>query len=337
MVRQTGRWAAVALALIAGSSACGDEEPLSRASGPSMQPSLNREAASTRPPRASNRAPRVEAVRIEPDRPGAGGSVTVVVEASDPDGDPLSYRYQWRAGGVAARGSTFTALHARKGDVIELIVTANDGLAQSAPFRVTTLVHNSVPELSGIRIEPEGEITAGRELKVEPEGRDADGDAISYRYVWWVNGSTVDQTGPVFSTAGLRRDDRIRVQVVATDGDGLSDAFESREFILANAAPVILSEPGAAGADGVFRYEVRAEDPDGDHPLRTRLASAPDGMKIVSDVGAVEWRPRADQAGEHAVEVVVEDALGGRASQRFRLVVGDTPPAAPASPGSRIP
>jgi hypothetical protein len=60
-------------------------------------------------------------------------------------------------------------------------------------------------------------------------------------------------------------------------------------------------------------------------------------MKIVSDVGAVEWRPRADQAGEHAVEVVVEDALGGRASQRFRLVVGDTPPAAPASPGSRIP
>ena len=295
-----------------------------------MQPSVNRDAISTRPLRAGNRAPRVEAVRIESDGPSAGRSVTAVVEASDPDGDSLSYRYEWRVGGVVARGSTFTSLHARKGDAIELIVTANDGLAQSAPFRVTTVVHNSVPEVRGIRIEPEGEITAGREVKVEPEGRDADGDPISYRYLWRINGSTVDQTGPIFSTAGLRRGDRIRVRVVATDGDGLSDAFESREFTLANAAPVILSEPGVAGADGVFRYRVHAEDPDGDRPLRYRLASAPDGMKMVSGAGAVEWRPRTDQAGEHAVEVVVEDPLGGRASQHFRLVVGDASPAAPA-------
>ncbi|MDH3211242.1 MAG: hypothetical protein OEM05_02045 [Myxococcales bacterium] len=330
MVRQTGRWAAVALALIAGSSACGDEDPLGLASGPSMQPSGNRDAISTRPSRVGNRAPRVESVRIEPDRLRAGQSVTAVVEASDPDGDSLSYRYEWRAGGVAARGSTFTSLRVRKGDAIELIVTASDGRAQSAPFRITTVVDNSVPEVRGIRIEPEGEITAGRELKVEPEGRDADGDPIAYRYLWWVNGSTVDQTGPLLSTAGLRRDDRIRVRVVATDGDGQSDAFESREITLANAAPVIVSEPGAAGADGVFRFRIRAEDPDGDRPLRYRLASAPDGMKMVSGAGAVEWRPRADQAGEHAVEVVVEDPVGGRTSQHFRLVVGDTPPAAPA-------
>jgi hypothetical protein len=256
--------------------------------------------------------------------------MTAVVEASDPDGDALSYRYEWRTGGVAARGSTFTGLHVRKGDAIELIVTANDGLAGSAPFRVATVVHNSVPEVGGIRIEPEGEITAGRDVKVEPQGRDADGDPIAYRYLWRVNGTTVDQTGPSFSTAGLRRGDRIRVGVVASDGEGQSDAFESHEFTLANAAPVILSEPGAAGADGVFRYRVRAEDPDGDRPLRYRLASAPDGMKMMSGAGGVEWRPRADQAGEHAVEVVVEDPLGGRASQRFRLVVGDGPPAAPA-------
>ncbi len=44
---------------------------------------------------------------------------------------------------------------------------------------------------------------------------------------------------------------------------------------------------------------------------------------------SIEWRPRADQAGSHTVEVVVEDPEGGQGIQRFQVVV-----AAPAEPGA---
>jgi hypothetical protein len=190
---------------------------------------------------------------------------------------------------------------------------------------------NAAPVVRSVRIEPEGEIAAGSEIGLHPEAYDPDGDSISYRYLWWVNDATVPHEESVLSTEGLRRGDRIRARVVATDGSELSEPFEAGEVTLTNAVPVIVSEPPGLGLDGHFHYEVRAEDPDGDRPLRYSLALAPEGMRLIDSDTSIEWRPDSRQAGRHVVEVVVEDTEGGSARQRFELFVGwpGSPPAAP--------
>jgi hypothetical protein len=191
---------------------------------------------------------------------------------------------------------------------------------------------NTAPVVRSVRIEPEGEIAAGSEIGLHPEAYDPDGDSISYRYLWWVNDATVPHEDPVLSTEGLRRGDRIRARVVATDGTELSEPFDAGEVTLTNAVPVIVSTPPTLGRDGHFHYAVRAEDPDGDRPLRYRLALAPEGMRLIDSDASIEWRPDARQAGRHVVEVVVEDTEGGAARQRFELFVRGpgSPPAAPA-------
>jgi hypothetical protein len=110
-----------------------------------------------------------------------------------------------------------------------------------------------------------------------------------------------------------------------------SQPIESPLLMVENGAPLIHSAPGDAGPDGVFRYQVRAEDPEGDTDLRFSLAQAPRGMTVTALGGLVEWRPAADQAGVHPVQIVVEDSRGGRARQSFELTIA--PPASgPAAP-----
>ena len=182
-------------------------------------------------------------------------------------------------------------------------------------------MRNSPPRVRRIRLQPPGPITAGVPLRAFPEGLDADGDEISYRYHWSVNGSTISDA-ETLETGDLRRGDVVQVSVFATDGEDTSEGFEGPRLEVANAAPVILSQPGAETADGGgFRYVVKARDPEGSIDLRYRLAEAPDGMTL-SPGGEVEWHPSTGQKGRFPVEIVVEDADGGRTAQRFELTVG---------------
>ena len=318
---QISRWAVAGLALaVCGSGCGGGEEAPPGPSGPPMQPEVRNTAPQDT---SSNRAPRIQGVRFEPASPTAGQPVRARVDYDDPDGNRMSLRFDWSVNGARqAEGGPKAALaHARKGDLVEVTVVASDGLAESEPFVASTRVRNAAPQIRGIRIEPAGRITAGIEVTASPQARDPDGDPISFEYIWWVNGSTRG-VGPTLSTEWLKRGDRIRVGVVASDGDERSERIESAVIPLANAAPIIVSQPGGADEDGVFRYRAVAEDPDDDLSLRFRLVTGPEGMTVSSSRGEVVWKPTAMQAGTHPVEIVVEDLQGGRSSQRFEVIVG---------------
>ena len=333
MVRNASLCAAVALALtliVAGAGCGGDDDNQRRPSGPSMVPSSQAPPAPVRQSNSDNRAPRIDSVRFEPARLVAGARVTVHVDATDPDGDDLEFHFQWtsRSRRFSASGPVFQDTLARKGDVIEVSVSASDGRDQSEPFRVSGRVSNSAPRVRRIQLQPPGPITAGVPLRALPDAVDADGDEISYRFGWSLNGETIGEA-ETLETRDLRRGDVVQVSVVATDGEDVSAVFYSARFEVGNVAPLILSQPGGeTGAGGGFRYLVKVRDPEGNGDLSYRLAQAPDGM-TVSQRGEVEWRPSAGQKGRFAVEIVVEDRDGGRTAQRFELTVGGD--GAPAS------
>ena len=58
-------------------------------------------------------------------------------------------------------------------------------------------------------------------------------------------------------------------------------------------------------------------------------------MQIDDVSGIVRWEPNADQAGRHAVEIVVTDEGGAESSQSFSLALvqrTDDDESAPAAP-----
>ena len=134
-MRQASRWSA-AVAVAAWSIACGSgDDPLSRASGPSMEPSAQSGPAAVIERAAGTRVPRIESVRFVPPRPATGETVRASAHSSEADDDPLSFDFVWTVGGqrLAQRGPEITLTRARQGDSIE--VRLADGTVYE--YRVT--------------------------------------------------------------------------------------------------------------------------------------------------------------------------------------------------------
>jgi large repetitive protein len=297
-------------------------------------------------------APRLEHVSLAPERPLPGQSLVARVEAVDPRGEPLRFRFAWSVNGrVVEEGSrpTFSVpAHLTKRDEIGLHVVALAEGAESPPLQVTTRPRNRVPLLHELSIGPDEDVFAGVDLEVRVVASDPDEDPLHVDYQWIVNDHPVPGGGPRFDTHGLRRGDRVRADVRVSDGEAEPVVATTAEIILGNTPPEILPVTALRGEGGVFRHTFQATDPDGDSELRFRLVEAPEGAWIDPVSGTLEWRPRAGQVGTHAFEVAVADGHGAESGLRFELrveaedlagsaPVAATPPAALAREGQEDP
>jgi len=280
-----------------------------------------------------NSLPEIEWVRLEPVSPAPGGSVTAQVRANDADGDELELGYAWRINGRPVRNSdaTLQLANTMKGDAISVTVTVSDGWDEGDSETATAVIGNTPPLLQSVAIDPLGQITRGQNVSARPIAQDLDGDPLDYEFKWWVNGRELSNTTDMLDTSRLKRGDQVEIQVVATDGFSRSNAVKSAPILVANSPPKILSTPANAGDSDVYRYQVRAEDPDGDRRLRYRLEQGPNGMTIDPITGALSWTPPPSATGTQNVEVVVDDLQGGEASQRFTVVIGEEEAAKPAA------
>jgi hypothetical protein len=316
--------AAAALAI-----ACGGEPPEPERAARPMAPT----ARSAKAARPENRAPVVEAVELSPSEPRPGQRVEAIARASDPDGDALRLRYEWRVDGraLAVDRSTFEG-SLEKGSRLEVRVTASDGFAESEPFVARTRAGNRPPVLQSLAAPGGDALRPGDPLVIEPVASDPDGDELEFSYTWFVDGEEQDVEGPSFPTDRLRRGERLRVRVVASDGIDESAPMESPELEMANSAPRILGVPPVQREEGTFRFAFEAQDPDGDRSLRFRLSEAPPGMTIDPILGTASWTPGPGHAGVHPVEVIVADAYGAESALRFEVTVREVeaPAAEPA-------
>ncbi|MBI2105484.1 putative Ig domain-containing protein, partial [Candidatus Woesearchaeota archaeon] len=77
-------------------------------------------------------------------------------------------------------------------------------------------------------------------------------------------------------------------------------------------------------AQSNFNYQVPASDPDGD-VLAYSLLQAPAGMSINSN-GLISWKSASSQIGSHNVNVRASDGRGGIADKGFAITVLNNPP-----------
>jgi hypothetical protein len=273
-----------------------------------------------------NRPPVIRRVALDPAQPAPGDRVRAVVDASDPDGDAIQLVYAWRFGGKTLRsdGPSVEMPTGMRGARLEVRVTASDGEAESAAMHAGAHKANGRPRLTEVMLEPHGEVQRGDSVFVSARAGDPDGDPVELEVRWAVNGRWQSAGEREFSTEGLKRGDRIRARVTASDGERKSEPIESAEVMVANAAPRIVSSPPGQLADGEFQYQLEAEDPDGDRTLRFRLLEGPTGMAVDPIRGVVRWKPGADQVGAHPVDLAVEDPMGATTAQRFEITVRET-------------
>ncbi|HTO05834.1 MAG TPA: putative Ig domain-containing protein [Myxococcota bacterium] len=316
----------IAIAIALACAACGGSDPTPPAS--SAQP-----AASAKP--AGNSEPEIVSATLSPEPAGAGDSVSIDVNARDIDRDRLQTTIEWyRNGeldaslqGVSIPGNTFN-----RGDRVYAVAHVSDGLHEVSKATNPLTIGNAVPKVRGVSIGPSS-ATASDVLEAQATAQDADGDSIELSYRWFKNGQPLEGATDARLPAGrVRRGDKLAVEVSASDGTDQSEWVRSQDFVIANAQPVITSQPGyEMGPTGVYSYEISAKDADGDTPLRYELVSGPTGMAIDDATGAVTWTVPQDAKASNPIEVAVTDGFGGRATQRWVLSVDwNQAPAAPA-------
>jgi hypothetical protein len=194
------------------------------------------------------------AITLIPASPTTDAVVSASLSSSDPDGDAVTYGYQWRKNGSAIAGATGATLdlaqagHGDKGDAISLTVTPNDGTVDGgASTSGAATVANSAPVVSSVSITPPSP-TTDQTLTATPTGTDPDGDTVTYAYQWRRNGTAI--AGATGSTLDLSqsgngdRGDAITVDVTPSDGAATGSAFTAGRA----ASTVTSGRAGAAGA-----------------------------------------------------------------------------------------
>ncbi len=151
---------------------------------------------------AVNSAPVVTSVTLEPDFAHTDDTLTAAAEATDADGDAVTYRWAWFSGDDAIVDAPDSPeldgeLHFDKGERIRVEVTAVDPAgAESAPVASASVeVLNSAPSVPQLSISPLDPIHGIDNIvcDIAVGSTDADGDAVDYGFSWDRNTEPVGQ------------------------------------------------------------------------------------------------------------------------------------------------
>ena len=278
-------------------------------------------------PGGANQSPVIRAVKVMPDPLVPGVPVQAQVDAEDQDGDAIVFRHQWYANGQPIPGAVGLELlptMLKRGDQLTVESVPSDGKMEGTPVRSHPVaMPNSPPEATRLTLGP---TTAhvGDRVDVEVEGKDQDGDSVTYTYRWHrnnlpVEGGKGDQ--PYLDTRGFARGDVLLVDVTPHDGTDKGRTFRSPPLTIVNSEPRITSTPPSALKEGRFEYLVTAADPEGD-PLTYSLDAAPPGMAIEKATGRILWQVPPGTKGMQRVRVLVRDNHEGQGFQEFELDMG---------------
>lgn len=239
-MKMRSAWVTAAVLLASG---CGDEGPV----GP-----------------ASNRAPEIRNLSVSPAVIPLGGTAVVSVEASDPDGDQIFYRFEATAGSVTAdpaqpgRASYRNDGVTRGSDQVRVTVTDSNNASTSGVASVT-LQGNRSPTLDLRALVTERACHPRCTLTILSNAQDEDGDGLRYTWSGCTSGveptsrCVIDAPGP-HTAAVLVEDGRGGVVTGSLTLDGR------------NSAPTVGGGRTFSGA-GPERFLISSGDADDDELL----------------------------------------------------------------------
>ncbi|MEO0454087.1 MAG: putative Ig domain-containing protein [Verrucomicrobiota bacterium] len=239
-------------------------------------------------------------------------------EALDFDGDQLTYRIE-----PADRGASIdpaTGLFTWQPSSADLgfanfTIIVNDPDGEEDRLDLRLRVVETAPNLDPvITSNPALRVRQGEEYGYQILARDGNGDPLTYSLVNGPSGMVVDLNGFLSWDSTGQAFGSYPVEVEASDSRGgqVNQLFEVNVVGAAsNQLPVVVSTPGPLAVAGqLYRFDLVAEDPDGD-PVTFDLVGAPTGAFFDEGTGQLLWVPDFSQLGTHTISIDVFDPFGG--------------------------
>lgn len=170
-----------------------------------------------------NSPPVMTSVGLRPIPAFAGDTITVSAEASDVDGDAVSYSYQWLVNDKKVPGGeqgTFPTAGLKKKDTITAIVTPFDGTDRGQEMYTNSLaLSDRVPDITST---PPSGLQDGV-FVYQVIAKDPDGDPVTYALDNAPTGMTIDGSSGMIrwtptGTPGERQSLSVKISVSDNDG-----------------------------------------------------------------------------------------------------------------------
>ena len=249
-------------------------------------------------------------------------------EASDPDGQPLSFsvvgKPSWAAFDASTGRLSGTPSRTDKGTYSGITVSVTDGLETSSlpAFSVTVETPNGAPSISGT---PPVSVSAGRSYAFTPQASDPDNDPLSFSIQNKPGWASFDSNSgrlsgtPTKDQAGTYSN----IHISASDG-ALSASLPAFgiEVQIVNGVPVIRGTPSGSVVVGqAYSFIPEASDPDGD-PLTFSIVNRPTWIAFNTTNGQLSGSPRSADVGEYVdITIAVSDGKAQSSLGPFSISV----------------
>lgn len=258
-----------------------------------------------------------------------GVALSLAVQASDPDGDTLSYRLDAAPDGatIDAASGLIAWTAAGPNASYGFTVTVSDGVRETTrSFQVTVLpreVENQAPVANA----DAAEVQAGGTVLIDVLANDVDpeGEALAIDALTQpANGTVTLEDGRIRYTPaeGFTGSDSFGYTIVDPLGASASTSVTVEVRVTPNTAPVAVDDAVTVAEDGTLRVDVLANDSDADDDALTILeVSAAQHGTAVLEGGQVRYTPSANYHGSEELVYRIGDGRGGEATARVVITV----------------
>jgi len=288
-----------------------------------------------------NRPPVPPKVHIEPMEPVGDAALKLVTDAaaSDPDGDNVRLKVTWFADGKplpasAADGMGLKAGVIKKGQKVSVQVVPSDGSVDGVSSGDGVVVGDRAPTAPKVSLTPRTPRTANDvNVSIAAEGKDPDGDAITYRVHWFVDGARVALKDDVRTLPAkyIHEGEQVRVEVTSV-ADGMTSSAASAEVgVISTPPPVptITIKPEQPLPGEPLRMHVVEQRPDADgHPVTYEVHWARNGRTLDATVNGIS-KGKTKKGESWTVEVIAIDGKDKASPARAAVTIGNQPPLAP--------
>ncbi len=283
-------------------------------------------------------APTTPEIAVSPTAFKVGDALQVSIkkEATDADGDAISYRYRYLVDSVplplASTLSALPPMSVRKKQTVAVEVRADDGELLGPPATLQITAINTPPTAPEPAISPrEAYRTDVLLAGLAAPSRDVDGDKLSYRFAFTRDGKPAGSSDGKEVT-GLKKGETYQLQAIANDGEADS-APGKGSITIKNSRP---SAPGIAFEGLPLRrtdpLKVKvvepSVDPDGD-AVRYSYAWLRDGKPEPKLTGPELPALTAKKGERWTVVVTPSDGQEDGPAARLETLAVDSVPVAP--------
>jgi hypothetical protein len=271
-----------------------------------------------------NHRPAITSLKVEPERVLPLGSCQIVCNATDRDGDELSYGWSANGGAITGEGATVTWTAPGSAGSYNVTVIVLDSCGGGVMKKVTIEVRTNRPPTINSLVANANWTTPSGSIQVTCDATDPDGDELSY--VWTTTGGNISGTGAVVNWTAPQEVGICNVTVVVRDGHGREDTRFISLSVALSAPPtienltVIAKEPKylkttssgyTVGRTKQYDIACNVSDPSG---VVSYNWSCEKGV-ISGEGSMITWTAPDESLDKTTVTVIVSDAVGDMVSR----------------------